>query len=113
MSSGVLAVASTVVAPVALVLGVAITLAACSDAGDLSVVNESDFEATILTGDEEATVSPWGGVVLLDYGCTPGDVTVEFPSGSTVVLPGPVCPDQEIVVGNGTAEVRQVVPPGT
>ncbi|GAA3810707.1 hypothetical protein [Cellulomonas soli] len=110
---GVLSVALTVVVPVALVLGVAFTLAACSDEGDLSVVNESDYEVTILTGDEEATVSASGGVVLLDYGCTPGDVTIELSSGSTVILPGPVCPDHEIVVDrDGAVRLRAVAAGG-
>ena len=46
-----------------------------------------------------------GGVDFLDYGCTPGDVTVEFPSGLSVVAPGPVCPEQEVVIGDDTVEV--------
>lgn len=112
-ASGVLAVALTVVVPVALALGVAFTLKACSEAGDLSVVNESDSEVTILTGDEEATVSASGGVVFLDYGCTPGDVTVELSSGRQVILPGPVCPDQEIVVDrDGAVRLRALAAGG-
>ena len=85
---------------------VAATLTACADAGDLSIVNDSPTDVIVRTGDEEDTVSAEGGVVLLDYGCTPGDVTVEFPSGRSVVVPGPVCPEQTIVIGDGTAELR-------
>lgn len=110
---GFLAVAGTLLVPLVLVFGAAFTLRACSDAGDLSVTNAGDSDVTVLTGDEEVTVPASGGVVLLDYGCTPGDVTVEFPSGGTVVMPGPVCPDQEIVVGDGTARLTPVAADGT
>jgi hypothetical protein len=77
---------------------VAATLATYSDPGDLAVSNESSAEVTVLTGNDEATVPAWGGSVFLDYGCTPGDVTVEFTSGPAVVVPGPVCPDEQIMV---------------
>jgi hypothetical protein len=82
------------------------TLAACADAGDLSIVNNSSTDVTVRTGDEEDTVTAGGGVVFLDYGCTPGEVTVEFPSGRSVVVPGPVCPDQTIVIDDGTVELE-------
>ena len=85
---------------------VALVLAACSSAGDLSVRNESPTEVTVSLGDERAEVTAGGGVVFLEYGCTPGDVTVEFPSGTSVVVPGPVCPEQEIIVRDGSAGVR-------
>ena len=76
----------------------AATLAACSDPGDLSIRNESPTEVTVLTGEEEVVVPGSGGSVLLDYGCTPGDVTVQVTSGPAVVLPGPVCPGTEIMI---------------
>ena len=73
--------------------------------GDLTIRNESPTDVTVLTGDEELTVSAWGGAGLLDYGCTPGDVTVKFTSGQVVVVPGPVCPEQQIVVYDGKVEL--------
>ncbi len=73
-------------------------LAACSGAGDFSVVNDSDVDVTVSTGDETFEVSATGGAVLLDYGCTPGDVTVEFPSGQVVAVAGPVCSDEQLVI---------------
>lgn len=81
-------------------------LTGCSSAGDLEIFNEGPDDVMVHTGDEDAEVSAWGGAVLLDYGCTPGDVTVEFASGDTVVLAGPVCPEQHIVIGDGEAELR-------
>jgi hypothetical protein len=81
-------------------------LSACSTAGDLSVRNESLTDVTVSLGDERAEVTAGGGVAFLDYGCTPGDVTVEFPSGRSVVVPGPVCPEQEIVVRDGAVELE-------
>lgn len=84
-----------------LTLALMAVLAACSGAGDLSVVNESDVDVTVSTGDEEFEVSATGGTVLLDYGCTPGDVTVEFPSGQVVAVAGPVCSDEQLVVHDG------------
>lgn len=85
-------------------------LTGCGNAGDLTFTNESDVDVLVLIGDEpDITVSGSGGAVLLDYGCTPGDVTVEFPSGTKIVLTGPVCPGQEVVIGDETAEVRPPV----
>ena len=84
----------------------ALTLTACGDAGDLSVRNASADDVTVSLGDEQGEVTAGGGMVFLDYGCTPGDVTVEFPSGISVVVPGPVCPEQEIVIRDGAARVE-------
>jgi hypothetical protein len=58
----------------------AATLTACSALGDLTVSNESSADVTVSTGDEEITVSAWGGVSILGSGCTPGDIIVEFAS---------------------------------
>ena len=79
-------------------MALAASLTACSDPGDLAISNESPAEVTVLTGDDEAVVPEWGGIVFLNYGGTPGDVTVEFTSGPAVVVPGPVCPDKQIIV---------------
>lgn len=82
-------------------------LTGCGDAGSLSIVNDGPEEVVVDTGDEDPfTVDPDGGVVLLDYGCTPGDVVVTFPTGRRVIVPGPVCPAQELVIGDGTATLR-------
>ena len=86
--------------------GVLAAVAACSDPGDLSIVNEGPDDVVVSVDDEESEVDAGGGVVILDNGCSDGDVTVTFPSGEVVVVPGPVCPDQEIVIGDGRAEVR-------
>jgi hypothetical protein len=82
---------------------VAMTLTACASEGDLSIENEGTRDVTVLTGDQQFTVPASGAVEVLDYGCTPGDVTVEFASGQQVLLHGPVCPDHRILVGEGTA----------
>lgn len=90
---------------------VLLTTVACSDAGDLEIANDGPEDVVVRTGDEgvdPVAVTSGGGVAVLDYGCTPGDVTVEFPSAAPVVLPGPVCPDQEIRIGDGTARLVPV-----
>jgi hypothetical protein len=74
--------------------------------GDLTFRNESPTAVTVLTGDEELTISAGGGASILDYGCTPGDVTVKFTSGQVVVVPGPVCPEQQIVVYDGKVDLQ-------
>ena len=74
--------------------------------GDLAFRNESPTDVTALTGDEELTISAGGGAAILDYGCTPGDVTVKFTSGQVVVVPGPVCPEQQIVVYDGKVDLQ-------
>lgn len=90
-------------------VALAATLTACGDPGDLTISNESPAEVTVLTGDDEAVVPASGGTVFLDYGCTPGDVTVEFASGPAVVVPGPVCPDMEIMIErDGKVELQPV-----
>lgn len=83
-----------------LIIGVGAVLAGCGDSGDLAITNESAFDVTVQTGGDTVEVSAGGGVVILDSGCTDGDVTVEYPSGEEVLLAGPVCPEQEIVVRN-------------
>ena len=74
--------------------------------GDLTFRNENRTEETVLTGDEQFTISAGGGVSILDYGCTPGDITVKFSSGQVVVVPGPVCPEQQIVVYDGKVDLQ-------
>ncbi|NYI42103.1 hypothetical protein [Demequina lutea] len=81
----------------------AITLTACGNKGDFSIDNSGPGDVTVLTGDEELIVPGQGGLSVLDYGCTPGDVTIRFASGQEVLLHGPVCPDQRIVVSGSTA----------
>ena len=86
--------------------GVLATVAACSDPGDLSFVNEGPDDVVVSVDGDEAEVDTGGGVLYLDNGCSKGDVTVTFPSGEVAVVPGPVCPDQEVVIGDGRADVR-------
>jgi hypothetical protein len=85
---------------------VVVTLTACRGHGDLAISNDGPGDVTVVIGDELIVVSSSGGAALLNYGCTPGDVTVRFASGHAVVLPGPVCPDQQIVVRDGMAMLR-------
>ena len=91
-------------------VALAATLIAHKIPGDLSIRNESPTDVTVLTGDAKDTVSARGGVTLLDYGCTPGDVTVKFTSGQVAVVPGPVCPEQQIVVYDGKVELQPASP---
>lgn len=84
----------------------AATLTTCSRPGDLAIRNESPTDVTALTGDEKLTISGWGGVVMHRYGCTSGDVTVKFTSGQVVVIPGPVCPEQQIVIYDGKVDLQ-------
>lgn len=86
--------------------GVLVAVAACSDPGDLSFVNEGPDDVVVSVDGDEAEVDADGGVLYLDNGCSKGDVTVTFPSGDVAVVPGPVCPDQEIVIGDGRAHLR-------
>ncbi|WP_407344262.1 hypothetical protein [Pengzhenrongella phosphoraccumulans] len=87
-------------------MALAAMLTACSDPGDLTISNESSTGVTVLVGDQVVKVPESGGTVLLDYGCTPGDVTV-VTSGPAVVLPGPVCPDTQIMIRrDGTVELQ-------
>ncbi|MFD4993292.1 hypothetical protein ACFWH7_20520 [Cellulosimicrobium cellulans] len=80
------------------VVCVGAVLSACDGGGDLEVANDSGGDVIVRTGDEEAEVTADGGVVFLDYGCTPGDVTVVRGSGAEEVVDGPVCPDEKIVI---------------
>ncbi|PFG33025.1 hypothetical protein [Sanguibacter antarcticus] len=91
--------------------GFVLTLSGCADAGALNIVNDSDSQVVVQTGDQDATVPAWGGVSILDYGCTPGDVTVELASGQQTVLSGPVCPDQQIVVRGDIATLEPAASP--
>jgi hypothetical protein len=84
----------------------ATTMTACRGKGDLAISNDGPGDVTVLIEGQEVVVPSSGGATLLNYGCTPGDVTVRFASGRAVVLPGPVCPDQRIAVRDGTAVLR-------
>lgn len=84
----------------------ATALTGCGDGGDLHIANGGPRDVTVLTGDDTVVVNAQGGVTILDNGCTPGDVTVEFSPGSQEVLSGPVCPDQSIEIGDGWATLK-------
>ena len=85
-----------------------LTLTACNDNGDLIISNNGPTDVIVDTGDDETTVAATGGAVLHDYGCTSGDVSVTFASDQEVLLTGPVCPDQQIVIGDGTALLKPI-----
>jgi len=85
---------------------VAAAASACARGGDLEVSNLGPGEVVVLTGDESFTVQPDGGVLILDYGCTPGDVTVRFTDGGERVVPGPVCSDERLVIHDGEVTVK-------
>lgn len=90
-----------------LLVGLAgLTLTACADAGDLSIVNEGPSEVAVDVGDQAVDVASEGGAQLLDYGCTPGDVTVDFGTGAEQILPGPICPEQQITIDDGEAQLE-------
>ncbi|WP_426309179.1 hypothetical protein [Cellulosimicrobium sp. E-16] len=91
------------------VVCVGAVLSACDGGGDLEVANDSGGDVIVRTGDEEAEVTADGGVVLLDYGCTPAAVTVVRVSGAEEVVDGPVCPDQRIVVRDDEVVLVPVV----
>jgi predicted small lipoprotein YifL len=79
------------------------SMSACGHKGTLSIENAGPGEVTVFTGDQQLTVPSSGAIDVLDYGCTLGDVTVKLASGQQVLLHGPVCPDQRILVSEGTA----------
>lgn len=90
---------------------ITLTLVACSSPGDLSIRNESLTGVTVVVDGERDDVTAGGGLVLLGYGCTRGDVRVVFPWGASAVVPGPVCPDQEVVVHSGGADLEPAAAP--
>lgn len=82
------------------------TLAGCgSHGGDLEITNDSNVRVTVSTGGDPITVEPGGGVVVLDSGCTAGDVTIVLDKSKQLTVPGPVCPPDTIVIHADTAEV--------
>lgn len=88
-----------------LVVALGVVLTGCSP-GDLTFSNESPSAVTVSTGDEEYAIEGWGGVSVLGSGCSQGDITVGFESGKTVVVDGPVCPDERLVIGEGTVDLQ-------
>ncbi|MBG6213452.1 hypothetical protein RCH23_001223 [Cryobacterium sp. CAN_C3] len=89
-----------------IILAVTATLTACTGRGDLNISNESSTDVTVSTRDEVITVAALGGASILGSGCTPGDIIVEFSSGQKVAVAGPVCPEKQLVVLDGKAELR-------
>lgn len=88
------------------VVALAGALTACSPDGDLEFSNEGPEAVTVSTGDQEFTVDADGGVVILDYGCSEDDISVQFPSGQETVLSERVCPGQQVVIGDGTVDLQ-------
>lgn len=82
------------------------TTATCSGTGDLSIQNESSTDVTVVIGEDRTDVTADGGVVLLDNGCTDGDVTVEYPEGRSLVVPGPVCPEDQVVIRDDAVDIE-------
>lgn len=82
------------------------TLTACGSQGDLAILNESPKDVSVSTADDEFTISGYGGIVILNSGCIQGDVTVEFASGRTVVVRGPICPEEQIMIRHGKVELQ-------
>jgi len=92
---------------------IAAALAGCGSQKNLEFENLGPGVAVVDTGDQSPTsVNPDGGVVFLDYECTPGDVTVRFEDGTLAVVPGPVCSDQRVVIRDGDATARPAREPG-
>ena len=85
-------------------------LTACSPAGDLEFSNEGPEAVTVSTGDQEFTVDADGGVVILNYGCSEDDISVQFPSGQETVLHEQVCPGQQVVIGDGRVGLAPTSP---
>lgn len=86
------------------------TLSGCGSQGDVSIKNESQDDVTVSTAEDEFTVTGYGAIVLLGSGCIQGDVTVKFASGRTTVVPGPICPDEQIMIGTDKVDLRPADP---
>ena len=84
----------------------AVALAGCRHGGDLSFRNDGPDDVNVVTDGETSSVEAGGGMVVLGAGCTDGDVLVTFPSGKTVTVAGPVCPDREVVIHDQGVELR-------
>jgi hypothetical protein len=97
--------ARSIAGAVVAVAAVAI-LTSCGDGGDLTVQNDGDDAVTVEIGEEKLDVPASSAVSLLDNGCSPGDVTARFTSGEAIVLDGPICPPDTIMIRGGDAAVR-------
>lgn len=89
---------------VAVALSVALT--GCSGSDDLSISNESDTDVTVSIGDDEVSISAWGAASILGSGCSEGDVVVEFATGQEIVVAGPVCPEDLIMIHDGRVDLQ-------
>lgn len=92
---------------VVLALAAVAMLAACGAEKNLEFENLGPGTAVVDTGDQPpASVEEHGGMTILDYDCTPGDVTITFADGSSTLLPGPICSDQRVVIKDGAASLK-------
>lgn len=80
--------------------GLVLLATACGESGQLEITNSSPHAVTVQLGDDDTEVSSSGGVIIHEYGCSPGDVVVVSASGQRSVLPGPVCSGKRIEVGS-------------
>lgn len=88
-----------------LLVAASAALTACSQ-GDLAFSNEGAEDVTVSTQDAEFEVSAGGGVVILESGCSEGDITVVFASGREIVVAGPVCPDERVLIQDGNVVLQ-------
>ena len=93
-------------ASVLFVVALTAALTACTSDGDLGFSNEGPDDVNVSTGDQEFTVDADGGVVVLGYGCSEDNIVVHFPTGQEVVLTDPVCPDEQVVIRDGTVSLQ-------
>lgn len=89
-----------------LAVALSAALTGCSSAGDLNFSNEGPNDVTISTGSEKLTVAAWGAVSILGSGCSQGDIIVEFSSGQKVVIAGPICPSEQVVIHASTVDLQ-------
>lgn len=88
------------------VTGLVLLTTACGGSGQLEITNSSQHAVTVQLDDDDTEVSSSGGVIIHEYGCSPGDVVVVSASGQRSVLPGPVCSGEHIRVdGDGRVTV--------
>ncbi|MEW1959950.1 hypothetical protein [Kineococcus sp. NPDC059986] len=84
----------------------AVLLGGCGSAGDVSFENNGTTAVRVVWDDDEGTVEPSGGLVVLGSGCLEGDVDVVYPDGRAVTVDGPVCPDRVVEIGDAGVELR-------
>ncbi len=87
----------------------ALAFAGCAEDGQVHIANNAEATVDVWLSDDDAEedIPADGGVLIFTNECFDGPLVVMYADGRTLELAGPICPGQELIVGNEAAVLRE------